>query len=173
MTNEGNLPEVKTEVIYGADNIINLTLDQWSNIKHYADVCTDYNGPSMFVIPNHPITQAYHQLKDKSIKLRFISEITKDNIPYCKELMKICELSHLDEIKGNFGLGDELYYRASSKKNKITTTPLLISRTLRAFVEKQQYFFDMLWKKAIPAKKRIREIERELNATMDKPIFDN
>ena len=147
-----NLPEEKTEVIYGIDNIINLTLEQWSNIKHYADVCTDYNGPSMFVIPNHPITQAYRQLKDRGINLRFISEITKDNIPYCKELMKICELRHLDEIKGNFGLGDGLYYRASAKTTESSPPSLFISSTLRAFVEQQQYFFDMLWKKAIPAK---------------------
>jgi two-component system, OmpR family, sensor histidine kinase VicK len=29
-------------------------------------------------------------------------------------------------------------------------------------VEQQEYFFEMLWKKAIPAKQRIREIEKNL-----------
>ena len=29
--------------------------------------------------------------------------------------MKICELRHLDEIKGNFGIVDGLYYSASAK----------------------------------------------------------
>ena len=72
----------------------------------------------MFVIPNPPITKAYSHLKDRGIKLRFISEITKDNILYCKELVKICELRHLDEIKGNFGLGGGLYYTASAKSTE-------------------------------------------------------
>jgi len=33
---------------------------------------------------------------------------------------------------------------------------------VRAFVEQQEYFFEMLWKKAIPAKQRIKEIEENL-----------
>ena len=76
--------------------------------------------------------------------------------------MKICELRHLDEIKGNFGLGDGVYYRASAKTTESSPPPLLISSTLRALVEQQQYFFDMLWRKAIPAKKRMKEIEEGL-----------
>jgi len=50
----------------------------------------------MFVIPGHPVTVAYRQLKDRGIKLRFIAEINKDNIQYCKELMKICDVLHFD-----------------------------------------------------------------------------
>ena len=76
--------------------------------------------------------------------------------------MKISELRHLDEIKGNFGLGDGVYYRASAKTTESSPPPLLISSTLRALVEQQQYFFDMLWRKAIPAKKRMKEIEEGL-----------
>jgi hypothetical protein len=33
---------------------------------------------------------------------------------------------------------------------------------VRAFVEQQEYFFEMLWKKAIPATQRIKEIEENL-----------
>ena len=29
--------------------------------------------------------------------------------------MSICELRHLDVVRGNVGLGDGLYYRASAK----------------------------------------------------------
>jgi two-component system, OmpR family, sensor histidine kinase VicK len=42
--------------------------------------------------------------------------------------MKTVELRHLDEVKGNFGIGDSKIYQASAKD----------------FVEQQQYFFDML-----------------------------
>jgi len=86
--------------------------------------------------------------------------------------MKICELRHLDEIKGNFGLGDGVYYRASAKTTESSPPPLLISSTLRALVEQQQYFFDMLWRKAIPAKKRIKEIEEGLKREFIETIQD-
>ena len=84
MTKEDNLHEEKTEVIYGAENIINATLEQWSNLKQFADICTDSNGPSMFVISIHSITVTCCLLKDRGIKSRFIVKITKDNIQYCK-----------------------------------------------------------------------------------------
>jgi hypothetical protein len=105
---------------------------------------------------------AFLEFKPKGIKLRFIVEITTDNIPFCRELMKICELRHFDEVKGNFGTIDGLYYTASAKGGKSFPRPLLIASTIRAFVEQQQYFFDMLWRKAIPAKQRIKEIEEGL-----------
>ena len=115
---------------------------------------------------------AFLEFKPKGIKLRFIVEITTDNIPYCRELMKICELRHFDEVKGNFGTIDGLYYTASAKGGKSFPRPLLIASTIRAFVEQQQYFFDMLWRKAIPAKQRIKEIEEGLKREFIETIQD-
>jgi hypothetical protein len=46
--------------------------------------------------------------------VRFITEITNENISYYKELTKACDLHHLDEIRfGDFGLFDGIKYRAS------------------------------------------------------------
>jgi two-component system, OmpR family, sensor histidine kinase VicK len=42
----------------------------------------------------------------------------------------------------------------------------------QAFVEQQQYFFDMLWKKAIPAKQRIKEIEEGMKREFIETIQD-
>jgi hypothetical protein len=86
--------EEKTEVIYGDENIINDTLKVYSVLRKYLDICNDSKGPSMFVIPNHPVTIAFRELKERGIRLRFIAEITKDNIVDCKELMKTCELRY-------------------------------------------------------------------------------
>jgi two-component system sensor histidine kinase VicK len=98
----------------------------YSVLKKSLDICNDSNGPSMFVIPNHPITNACRELKERGIRLRFIAEITKNNIGYCRELMKLCELRHLDEVKGNFGISDGIYYRASTKTKLSSPSPLLI-----------------------------------------------
>ena len=165
--------EEKTEIIYGDENIIRDTLEAYSVLTNSLDICNDSNGPSMFVIPNHPVTRAYRELRERGIRLRFIAEVTKDNIVYSKELMKNCELRHLDEVRGNFGISDGIYYRASAKTRRSSPPPLLICSTLRAFVEQQQYFFEMLWKKAIPAKQRIKEIEENLKREFIETIQDS
>jgi hypothetical protein len=87
-------------------------------------------------------------------------EITEENISYCKELMKYAELRHLDGVKGNFGIADRSEFRASASIIEGENPTELIVSTVRSFVKQQQYFFDMLWKKAIPAKQRIKEIEQ-------------
>ncbi|MGB6533444.1 MAG: hypothetical protein WA323_06820 [Candidatus Nitrosopolaris sp.] len=35
------------------------------------------------------IRKSFLDAKDRDVKLRYITEITTENIPYCKELMKI------------------------------------------------------------------------------------
>ena len=172
MASQEDYLEEKTEVIYGAENIIDYGLKNCSRARRQVDILSDSNGPSIFVIPGHPITMAFREFKPKGIKLRFIAEITKDNIPYCQQLMKICELRHLDEVKGNFGIVDGLYYSASAKGTDSSPPPLLIGSTIRAFVEQQQYFFDMLWRKAISAKQRIKEIEEGLKREFIETIQD-
>lgn len=172
MTQRENLPEEKTEVIYGPENIIKINNEIWSELKEYADICADKNVPySYTAIPQ--VDVAFRKLQARGIRVRIITEITTDNIEYCKELLKLCELRHLDEIKGNFGIGDGIYYNASAKSTETAPPPLLICSTLRALAEQQQYFFDMLWRKAVPAKRRIKEIEeglkREFIETIQEP----
>jgi two-component system, OmpR family, sensor histidine kinase VicK len=111
-------------------------------------------------------------MKRRGIKIRFITEITKENVQYCKELLNISEIRHLDEIKENFGIADGILYTAGAKSILSSPPPLLISSTVKALVEQQQYFFDMLWKKAIPAKQRIKEIEEGLKREFIETIQD-
>jgi two-component system sensor histidine kinase VicK len=161
-------PEERTKVIYGAENIIEYALNIISTLKSSVDNCMDSNSPSMFVIPDHPITKAYQDMKKRGIKIRFMTVITKDNIQYCKQLMNIYEVRHLDEIIGNFGVADGIYYTASAKSVPSSPPPLLIISTVRPLVEQQQYFYEMLWRKAIPAKQRIKELKRVLRGNSSK-----
>jgi hypothetical protein len=110
-----------------------------------------------------PMYVVLNEAKNRGVKLRYITEITEENISYCKELMKyVVELRHLDGIKGNFGIGDRSDFRASASIIEGEPPTELIVSTVRSFVEQQRYFFDMLWSKAIPAKQRIKEIEEGL-----------
>jgi hypothetical protein len=41
------------------------------------------------LVTTEPIRRAYNELKDRGVKVRFITEITNNNIDYSKELLKI------------------------------------------------------------------------------------
>lgn len=87
--------------------------------------------------------------------------------------MEIADLRHLDEVKGNFGIVDGLHYRSTSKAGNSSAPPLLLSNSISAFVQQQQYFFDTLWKKSIPALQRIKEIEENLKRDFTETIRDS
>jgi hypothetical protein len=152
------LPE-RTEIITGADNIARLTIDSVPHVMEQLDNCLDSNTPASFIeIP--PVWNVFKQLKEKGVRLRFITEITKDNLHYCKEMAKVLELRHLDGIKGNLGIIDGgREYRAYPRIKPGVPPDVLIRSTAKVFVEQQQFFFETLWKKAIPAKQRFKEIE--------------
>jgi two-component system sensor histidine kinase VicK len=86
-----NYSEEKTEVLYDSGEIIRRAVNAYHGFKYTCDVCADSIGPSMFVIPNHPVTLGYQDMKRRGIRLRFITEITKDNISSYKEFMKTVE----------------------------------------------------------------------------------
>nr|MDQ3854620.1 HAMP domain-containing histidine kinase [Thermoproteota archaeon] len=64
-------------------------------------------------------------------------------------------------------------YRASPTSKQEGAPSEYIISTMKPFVEQQQYFFDMLWSKAIPAEERIKDIEeghhKEFFEVIDSP----
>jgi two-component system, OmpR family, sensor histidine kinase VicK len=164
--------EGRTEVLYDPNEIVRRVVERCYTVKYTMNGCIDVNGPSMFVIPNHPITKAYVDMKNRGVRIRWISEITRDNLAYCKELMKIAEIRHLDGVKGNFGVVDGSEYAASATGIESAPPPQLIISTVKSFVEQQQYFFDMLWNKAIPAEQKIREIEEGIEPEVIETVRD-
>jgi two-component system, OmpR family, sensor histidine kinase VicK len=103
-----------------------------------------------------------YELKRRNVKSRFITDITKDNIKYCKELMQITELRHLDRIKGNFALSEK-GYAASATLQEASLLQQVIYSNVEAILDQQQYVFETLWSKAIPADQKIRGIEEGID----------
>ena len=105
----------------------------------------------------------FYRCKKKRSKLHYVTEITDENISYCKELMGfITELRHLDGIKGNFYISDTEYIAPAIFHEKGKPASQIIRSNVKEIVEHQQYVFDTLWSKAIPAELKIREIEEGL-----------
>jgi two-component system, OmpR family, sensor histidine kinase VicK len=125
------------------------------------------------LIETKPVWQGLqHLLQSKNVKARAITEITKENIDYCKELLKFSEVRHLDNVKGSFSIADRKDYHGTAIVQRSKPVLQIISSTVNAFVEQQQYFFDTLWNKSIKAEQRIREIEEEIAPDFMQTIID-
>jgi two-component system sensor histidine kinase VicK len=154
---DSSLYEEKTEVIYGEENVTKWALQRLSNVNKTLDLCGDRFGPSI-IVANEQIMQKYIELHNRGVRQRSITEITKENIIDCKKLMKFQELRHLDGLKGYLAIADGRMLSTHAFRRK-DGLPHAVESTVRIFVEQQQYFFETLWNKAIPAEQRIREIE--------------
>jgi two-component system, OmpR family, sensor histidine kinase VicK len=155
--------EEKTQTIYGVEKTVSVSLKILAQAKQSHDGCGDLTLPSV-IMTNEPIRNAYLGLLKRGIKTRLITEITENNIAYCKELMNIVyELRHLEGIKVNFSVSESDYVAQAIQQQQEQgrrAISQLIHSNARVMIEQQQYFFETLWNKAIPAEQRITEIEK-------------
>jgi hypothetical protein len=123
------------------------------------DACVDYTRPSL-AIDILILKKAFLAAKKRGVKLRYITEITKDNISYCKQLMTMVdELRHLDAIKGNFYLSETGYLAPATFHEAGKSAAQAIYSNVKEIIEHQKYVFETLWSKTVSAEQRIREIE--------------
>jgi two-component system, OmpR family, sensor histidine kinase VicK len=149
----------KIEVLYGIDQVINAELQFLSKTKNRTDTCMNYTRPQLAIILE-PIKKAFFNAKNRNVKIRYLTEITTENISYCKEMISIVdELRHLDGIKGNFMLSESEYLAPVVLFEKGKIAPQIIYSNIKELVEQQQYVFDSFWNRAISAQQKIREIE--------------
>jgi len=98
--------------------------------------------------------------KGRGVRIRYLTEITKNNIDCCKELTELVdEIRHLEGVRSNFMLSESEYLAPVVFDGEVNIAPKIIYCNIGSFVEQQQYLFDMLWNKAETANQRIREIE--------------
>ena len=150
------------KIIYGTKNAVAKGVEFMQNVDKKMDLCYDSNAPSI-VVNVEEYRKGYIGIRERGGKIRAITEITKDNIEYCKELMKIVdELRHLDNVKGGTAI-NENEYMTSNILHESKPLAQVVYSNVRDVVEQQQKFFDSLWETAVPAKQKIRQIKKELD----------
>ena len=151
--------EESTKVFYGIENVMNTVLEFLYQTGSQIDACVDYTRPSL-AIDILVLRKAFLTARTKGVKLRYVTEITSDNINYCKQLLTMVdELRHLDGIKGNFYISETAYLAPATVHEKGKPAAQIIYSDVKELVEHQRYVFDSFWTRAIPAEQRIREIQ--------------
>ena len=160
--------EEKTEVFHGEENAMKILLQTMSNVQKEALVCADANSAA-FSMDVAPIKNGYSDFKRRGIRIRFITEITLENMQYVKELMNYAEVRHMDTVKGNMAVSETEYIATATLEGAKPITETIYSNA-KPILEQQRYFFENLWIKAVHADQRIREIEEGIEPRITKII---
>ena len=160
-TNTPTSDSEKTQVLHGFEKTTEVIIKFLYSAEDSMNICADYTWPSV-AMGVEVFKKGLYELKKRNVKSRFVTDITKDNIKYCKELMQISELRHLDGVKGNFSISEK-GYTASATLQEAALLQEVIYSNVRAILDQQQYVFETLWSKAKPAEQKIREIEEGID----------
>ncbi|MGA7543450.1 MAG: HAMP domain-containing sensor histidine kinase [Nitrososphaeraceae archaeon] len=151
-----------TLVFYGVDAVINIVIQFLNQTKKTVYACVDQTRP-ILTLDILVLKKAFEDARRRGVKLMYVTEITKDNLSYCKQLMEMTqELRHLDGIKGNFYISEKEYLAPATLHEKGKPASQIIYSNVNEIIEHQKYVFDSFWNRAIPAEQRIKEIEERL-----------
>src|SRR5919109_1895604 len=167
-TDQEGTKHEKTEMLIGAGVTTKRVSEFFSNVSKKFYVCANSAAPSIAMTI---FRDAYEDMKSRRIKIRWVTDITKDNLTHCKDLMQYAEVRHISSLNGNFG-GSEREYIAAATIKEGQPLPKLIYSNSKEMVEQQQYLFETLWDKAVPAEHRIREIEQGVEPQRIAVIYD-
>lgn len=146
-----------TEILIGAEAAVGRGIHFMSKAKKM-DIFFDKNAPSI-VVGLDDYRNGYLQLRKRGGKIRAFTEITRDNLKHCKELMRLVdELRHLDRVAGGIAVTDTEYMATMTLQENTPLAQVIYSNEKKT-VEQGQQVFNMMWEASIPAAQRIRDIE--------------
>ncbi|HEY7569744.1 MAG TPA: hypothetical protein VH796_00120 [Nitrososphaeraceae archaeon] len=150
-----------------SENLYRQILGVISATQEKAEFCMDNRGLSILV-SDKQLLDVIKGLVNAGVKLRFITNITPENISFCKLLLKYCQtVFHADWVNGNFLIVDGrkyLFYVLESEQENIKVQDQVIKQVLfnedKSFVYAQQFLFENVCSNSIHVKEKIKEIER-------------
>jgi signal transduction histidine kinase len=146
-----------TKVLSGVETVVNTLVEFLDKTNDEVYACVDQTRPALNILL---MKEAFLRAKKRGVKLKYITEITRDNLPYCKKLLTfVDELRHLDGIKGNFYISKSGYLAPASFHEQGKSASHIIYSNVKEMIENQKYVFDSFWSRGIPSEYRIRELE--------------
>lgn len=141
------------------------------NVKERMDIFFDKEAPSI-VIDVKEYRTGYNNIRKRGGRIRAFTEITRENLQHCKELMKLVdELRHLDGVRGGIAISETEYMATTVLQESAPLTEVIYS-SMKEVVEQGQYIFDTLWSTAAPAEQKIKELEEGVERPVIQVITD-
>lgn len=103
---------------YDSSKAINEELEFLSNAEDSIDICIDCEQPQS-IVGIEQIRNSLLDAKARAVKTRCITEITNENLSFCKELINLTdELCHLEGVRPNFMISEKEYLLAPLSLHK-------------------------------------------------------
>ena len=127
-----------TRVFYGVETVISTVIEFLNQTNNVVYACVDQTRP-ILALDILVLKKAFEDAKNRGVKLMYITEITKDNLTYCKQLMQIThEFRHLDRIKGNFYISESGYLAPATYHEKGKPASQIIYSNVNEIIEHQK-----------------------------------
>ena len=151
--------------------VVNSLLDIFSSAANMISVCGNSRFPSQLL--SLEIIKKTIAAKNSRIKQRYLVEVAKDNIPYCRNLMDIVaqndNFRHSDEVEANSIVSAREYLGSITLKGPHQQA---IYSNMKGMVEQQHHVFESLWDRAIPIQDKVTEIEKGIEHEFYEVIND-
>ena len=145
------------EVLCGIENIVFAIKETINKAKTRYDACVDSSIPS-FIVKKGIIGNLIEFKYKRDGQIRYITEVTNENLDYCKQIMNVAELRHLQGLKGVFRV-NEIECHHNIILDEQNQMAMMVCSNINELVSQYQKVFDTLWEKAIPFKDRMSQIE--------------
>lgn len=151
-------------------DVINAILDIFYNSEHRVAICGNSRFPSL-IFSFESIRKAIVDAKNRGVEQRYVFEITKENINYCKELTKMVDnlqIHHSDQIESSFALNGREYLTLITMKDPHQA----IYSNVREIVEQEWRIFETIWNRSLLAKSKIKDIQEGTASEFLEVIYD-
>ncbi len=145
------------EVVHGADEAGARLIRFLARANSRVDICTDRRG--LGIAMQMKGLKRFKSEPRKGLKLRFITEITRENKAFAKMLSGLVELRHLEGVVGNFAVSDAGEFISGAVIREASPVSELIYSNARGVVSQHDLLFETLWHEGVPAESRIRELD--------------
>ncbi|MGI0037866.1 MAG: hypothetical protein ACRD99_05870 [Nitrososphaera sp.] len=128
-----------TDVISDRASIIEAIQSFQARTKKVWCACVEKSLPAFSV---GRVREGYLEAKVRGVKISYITEITEDNLAYCREINQFAELRHLAGVQCNFALSETEYIAGVMEGSELVS---LLRTDVEAIVHQQHLVFQTMW----------------------------
>lgn len=144
--------------LYGNDEILKSTLEILDSTRETIEGCIGKEEVEMHV-SHETLWNALTALKHKGVKIRIVTQVTSDDLEFCKKFTEAVELKHLDGIQSSFGISDGRWLLEHVVSLDEYPLSHAILTDIRKLVGIKRKLFETLWKQSVPAEQVFVKLE--------------
>ncbi len=158
--------------LYGNDEILKSTLEILDSTRETIEGCIGKEEVEMHV-SHETLWNALTALKHKGVKIRIVTQVTSDDLEFCKKFTEAVELKHLDGIQSSFGISDGRWLLEHVVSLDEYPLSHAILTDIRKLVGIKRKLFETLWKQSVPAEEIFMKLELLNPAEVNTKIESN